>query len=134
MIVLAGCGSPSDSDQMDLKIVDISVETDARSVDYFALEEDRVGEIWIRSPSRAAGYWNAHSKTESDFNAVLAGEEGYLRTGDLGFIHNGELFICGRKKDLIIIRGRNHYPQVVASLVRPLNHVLHAMHLRLIGH
>ncbi len=60
------------------------------------------------------GYWGREDLTQLDFHARLEGKEdhdGYLRTGDLGFMHNEELFICGRSKDLIIIRGTNHYPQ-----------------------
>ena len=74
----------------------------------------RGGEVWVNSPSKAAGYYGMPEKTASDFNARLAGVDGsarYLRTGDLGFLHGGELFICGRQKDLVIVRGRNHYPQ-----------------------
>ncbi|HSF43369.1 MAG TPA: AMP-binding protein, partial [Thermoanaerobaculia bacterium] len=72
----------------------------------------RVGEIWVSGPSVAAGYWDRPAETERTFGARLAGGEGpYLRTGDLGFLADGELFVTGRLKDLIILRGRNHYPQ-----------------------
>ncbi|HEX8138450.1 MAG TPA: amino acid adenylation domain-containing protein, partial [Pyrinomonadaceae bacterium] len=72
-----------------------------------------VGEIWVSGPSVAQGYWNRPEETEATFRARLAGQkEGfYLRTGDLGFLDDGELFVTGRFKDLIIIRGLNHYPQ-----------------------
>jgi acyl carrier protein/1-acyl-sn-glycerol-3-phosphate acyltransferase len=109
VVVLMGCGRPSSSDQLDLRIVDTESS--------IALEEDRVGEIWLHSPSAAAGYWGMEERSRADFGAVLSGASDeqngrrYLRTGDLGFLHNGELFVCGRLKDLIIIRGRNHYPQ-----------------------
>jgi amino acid adenylation domain-containing protein len=71
-----------------------------------------VGEIWACGPSVANGYWNRRQETANTFEARLAntGEGPYLRTGDLGFLLDGELFITGRRKDLIIIRGRNHYP------------------------
>jgi Polyketide synthase modules and related proteins len=74
---------------------------------------DQIGEIWVSGPSVAQGYWNRPEETESTFQAHLAdtGEGPFLRTGDLGYLRNGELFITGRLKDLIIIRGSNHYPQ-----------------------
>ncbi len=76
-------------------------------------EPGQVGEIWVAGPSVAQGYWNRPEQTQHIFQARLAdtGEGPYLRTGDLGFIHAGELYINGRLKDLIIIRGRNYYPQ-----------------------
>jgi acyl-CoA synthetase (AMP-forming)/AMP-acid ligase II/acyl carrier protein len=73
-----------------------------------------VGEIWLGSGSVARGYWNMSEQTEETFNAYLAvtGEGPFMRTGDLGFLReDGELFITGRWKDMIIIRGTNHYPQ-----------------------
>lgn len=73
---------------------------------------DEVGEIWISSRSVALGYWNRPDETTHTFRAHLSTGDGpFLRTGDLGFIKDTELFITGRLKDLIIIRGRNHYPQ-----------------------
>lgn len=75
-------------------------------------EAGAVGEIWVAGPSVANGYWNRGQETAETFEARLAdtGKGPYLRTGDLGFLLNEELFITGRRKDLIIIRGRNHYP------------------------
>ncbi len=75
---------------------------------------DRVGEIWVAGASVARGYWGRPEETARDFDVRLAGDEqagAFLRTGDLGFLWEGELFVTGRLKDLIIIRGRNHYPQ-----------------------
>ncbi|MGB7923891.1 MAG: condensation domain-containing protein, partial [Pyrinomonadaceae bacterium] len=75
---------------------------------------DEVGEIWVSGPNVAQGYWRRPEETERTFRARLSGEAGektFLRTGDLGFIADGELFVTGRLKDLIIIRGLNHYPQ-----------------------
>jgi acyl-CoA synthetase (AMP-forming)/AMP-acid ligase II/acyl carrier protein len=73
---------------------------------------DQVGEIWVSGPSVAQGYWHQPEETERAFQAYLANGDGpFLRTGDLGFLKDGELFITGRLKDLIIIRGRNYYPQ-----------------------
>ncbi|MCY1022989.1 non-ribosomal peptide synthase/polyketide synthase [Pyxidicoccus sp. MSG2] len=75
--------------------------------------EGEVGEIWVRGPSVAQGYWRRPEASEATFQARLAsGDEArYLRTGDLGFLLRGELFVAGRLKDLVILRGRNHYPQ-----------------------
>jgi amino acid adenylation domain-containing protein len=77
------------------------------------LVDGRVGEIWVQGPSVAQGYWRRPTETEQAFGARVEGEDGgpWLRTGDLGFLHEGELFVTGRLKDLIIVRGRNHYPQ-----------------------
>ena len=74
---------------------------------------DRVGEIWLSGPSVAQGYWNLPQETAQAFRARLpdSPERDFLRTGDLGFLRDGEIFITGRLKDLIIIRGRNVYPQ-----------------------
>jgi len=78
-----------------------------------------VGEIWVSGNSVAQGYWNRPEETETTFRAYLAdtGEGPFLRTGDLGFLQEGELFVTGRLKDLIIIRGRNHYPQDIEQTV-----------------
>lgn len=73
----------------------------------------QVGEIWVAGPSIAQSYWNQPQESQLTFSAYLADtQEGpFLRTGDLGFIHQGELFVTGRLKDVIIINGRNYYPQ-----------------------
>ncbi|UCC64491.1 MAG: AMP-binding protein, partial [Anaerolineae bacterium] len=80
---------------------------------------DEIGEIWVSGPSVAQGYWNRPDDTARTFQARLAntGEGPFLRTGDLGFLHEGELFVTGRLKDLIIIRGQNHYPQDIERSV-----------------
>lgn len=72
-----------------------------------------IGEIWVQGPSVAGGYWKQPESSKETFQAYLAesGEGPFLRTGDLGFFHQGELYITGRLKDLIILHGRNHYPQ-----------------------
>jgi non-ribosomal peptide synthase protein (TIGR01720 family) len=78
-----------------------------------------VGEIWGSGPSIAGGYWNLPDETRAAFGAYLAdtGEGPFFRTGDLGFFHDGELFITGRLKEMIIVRGRNLYPaDIEASL------------------
>ncbi len=80
---------------------------------------EQVGEIWVAGPSVAGGYWNQPQETENNFRAYLAdtGEGPFLRTGDLGFLQDGELYITGRLKDVIIIRGQNHYPQDIELTV-----------------
>jgi acyl-CoA synthetase (AMP-forming)/AMP-acid ligase II len=79
---------------------------------------DSVGEIWIQGPSVCMGCWDQPEETDRVFRAHLPGGEGpYLRTGDLGFFHNQELYITGRLKDLIIIRGQNHYPQDIEKTI-----------------
>ncbi|HSD45842.1 MAG TPA: amino acid adenylation domain-containing protein, partial [Pyrinomonadaceae bacterium] len=85
-----------------------------------------VGEIWLAGPSVAAGYWNQPQATEEIFHARLEGDtsQTYLRTGDLGFIHDGELYVTGRLKDLIIIRGLNHYPQDIEQTVEQSSKLL----------
>ncbi|MEL6261471.1 MAG: fatty acyl-AMP ligase [Cyanobacteria bacterium J06626_6] len=80
---------------------------------------DQVGEIWVGGGSVAQGYWNKPEETQQTFNAYIAdtSEGPFLRTGDLGFIQNGELFITGRLKDLIILWGNNHYPHFLEATV-----------------
>jgi acyl-CoA synthetase (AMP-forming)/AMP-acid ligase II/acyl carrier protein len=90
--------------------------------------ENRVGEIWVSSGSVAQGYWNRPQQTEESFRARLAdtGEGPFLRTGDLGFFRGEELVITGRLKDVIIIRGRNHYPQDLEQTVEECHPALKA--------
>ncbi|WP_437733786.1 amino acid adenylation domain-containing protein [Sorangium sp. So ce1335] len=77
-----------------------------------------VGEIWVSGASVARGYWNRPEETAETFGARLKDRDGtFLRTGDLGFLQGGELFVTGRSKDLIILRGRNHYPQDIELTV-----------------
>lgn len=101
-ITLVSCGSPLD---VNLAIVD--PETSNR------LPASQVGEIWVASNSVAQGYWQRPEATQQTFQAHLAdsGEGPFLRTGDLGFVEDGQLFVTGRLKDLIIIRGQNYYPE-----------------------
>lgn len=82
-------------------------------------EPGTVGEIWLHSPSVANGYWQRETLSREMFQARPAGDERqYLRTGDLGFTHEGQLYVTGRLKDLVIVRGRNIYPQDVESTVQ----------------
>ncbi|HGY55104.1 MAG TPA: SDR family NAD(P)-dependent oxidoreductase, partial [Caldithrix abyssi] len=78
-----------------------------------------IGEIWVKGPSVSKGYYNNVQATKETFHNYLAdsGDGPYLRTGDLGFMVDGELFVAGRIKDLIIIRGRNYYPQDIELIV-----------------
>ena len=87
-----------------------------------ALGENRVGEVWLDGPSKANGYFGDDVKTAAVFRGVIRGEETsghvYLQTGDQGFMRDNQLFLTGRLKDLIIIHGRNLYPQVRDRLGR----------------
>ncbi|GCE14527.1 non-ribosomal peptide synthetase [Tengunoibacter tsumagoiensis] len=100
---IIGCGSA----EAGQKIVIVNPET------LEACGSDEVGEIWVSGPSVAQGYWQRPEESEQTFRAYLAGtgEGPFLRTGDFGFLQQNEVFITGRLKDLIIIRGQNHYPQ-----------------------
>lgn len=91
-------------------------------------QPNQVGEIWLSGSSVAQGYWNKPEETKHTFNAYLAdtGEGPFLRTGDLGFLQNGELFVTGRLKDLIIIRGRNYYPQDIEITVEKSHPAMNA--------
>jgi|CXWL01.1.fsa_nt_gi amino acid adenylation domain-containing protein/non-ribosomal peptide synthase protein (TIGR01720 family) len=73
---------------------------------------DEIGEIWVKGVSVAKGYWNRYEETSHTFHGYVkgTGEGPFLRTGDLGFLRGGELFVAGRLKDLMIVRGRNYYP------------------------
>jgi len=81
--------------------------------------DGQVGEIWVSGPSVAKSYWRKPEETQRTFHAYLAdtGEGPFLRTGDLGFLEDGELFVTGRLKDVIIINGCNHYPQDIERTV-----------------
>jgi acyl-CoA synthetase (AMP-forming)/AMP-acid ligase II len=100
---LVGCGEPSSVTRLAI----VNPETLERCA------PDEVGEIWVSGPSVGQGYWERFEETVRTFNAFIVegGEGPFLRTGDLGFVRDGELFITGRLKDLIIIGGQNHYPQ-----------------------
>lgn len=89
---------------------------------------DEVGEVWISGGNIAEGYWNRPEDTKHTFGAhIVETQEGpFLRTGDLGFLHNGHLYITGRLKDLLIVRGRNYYPQDVEATVENTHRLLRA--------
>ena len=132
-LALMGCGVAPDD--VDIRIVDPDTRREC--------PPGSVGEIWIDSPSKALGYYRQPALSERAFRARIepwqpsaasgpaqpsavwrSGEiraqaaDGYLRTGDLGFLHEGELFICGRHKDMLIVGGRNIYPQDIEDSVR----------------
>ncbi|WP_063057811.1 fatty acyl-AMP ligase [Nocardia sienata] len=79
-----------------------------------------IGEIWVDSPTKARGYWSLEEQTRETFHAVVGDGDPrrYLRTGDLGFLHEDELFVTGRLKDLVIVHGRNYAPQDIEASVR----------------
>jgi acyl-CoA synthetase (AMP-forming)/AMP-acid ligase II/acyl carrier protein len=108
-----------------------ALETDIRIVDpetFTEVIDHQVGEIWVHSPSVGQGYWRQQEQTVATFQARLTetGDKNFLRTGDLGFIQDGELFITGRLKDLIIIWGKNHYPQDIEYSVQLSHKALRA--------
>lgn len=116
--VLVSSGQPVSGQ----RVVIVDPETLAQCPEY------RVGEIWVAGPSVAKGYWQRPQETAETFQAYLAdtGEGPFMRTGDLGFMWDGELFVTGRIKDLIIIRGRNHYPQDIELTVEQSHRGLRA--------
>ncbi len=106
---LVGCGH----NLFDQRVLVVNPET------LIECQPDEVGEIWVCGASVAKGYWNRPEETERVFKVSLAGRgEGvFLRTGDLGFMQNEELFVTGRLKDMIILRGFNHYPEDIELTV-----------------
>ncbi len=113
---LVGCGRAGTNSQIRI------VEPESAR----CLADGQVGEIWVSGPSVALGYYRRPDETRFSFEARLAdSDEGpYLRTGDLGFIRAGELFVTGRLKDLIIVRGQNHYPHDLERTVQALHPAL----------
>jgi len=112
------------NDQMAICIVD----TESKQL----LADDRVGEVWIRGDSVAQGYWNKPDVSAEVFNneilfdqqvikATGCQKEGYLRTGDFGFVLDGWLYVSGRAKEVVIVNGRNHYPQDIEASVQAVD-------------
>lgn len=103
---LVSCGTPLDG--VDIRIVDPEAATE--------LAAGLVGEVWVAGPNVADGYWQQPERTERVFGARLRGPDGqpdggrWLRTGDLGFTHDDQYYIAARRKEVVIIAGRNHYP------------------------
>jgi thioester reductase-like protein len=108
---IVSCGTPLAG--IDVRIVDAE--------QHVALAPNHIGEIWVAGSGKCLGYWNNPELTLKQFRARLVDDspydDGYLRTGDMGFFHDGELFVCGRIKDMIILRGQNYYPQDVENVV-----------------
>src|SRR5271156_5131191 len=108
---IVSCGTPLPG--LTVKIVDPEK--------HLALEPGHIGEIWVAGESKCQGYWNNPELALKMFHARLGDDspydDGYLRTGDMGFFHDGELFVCGRIKDMIIVRGQNYYPQDIEEVV-----------------
>ncbi|MBS0156099.1 MAG: SDR family NAD(P)-dependent oxidoreductase, partial [Nitrospira sp.] len=87
--------------------------------------EDTVGEIWVSGPSVAQGYWNRPEESQQIFQSRIVGQDvSYLRTGDLGFLHNHELYVTGRMKDMMIFNGGNIYPQDIEATVERIDPAL----------
>lgn len=105
---MVGCGFATDNEEV------LIVDTDNFNV----LGDELIGEIWVNSPSVGKGYWEKDDLTKAQFHAKTADGRGpYLRTGDLGFWSGGQLYVAGRVKDLIIVRGVNRYPQDIEETV-----------------
>jgi thioester reductase-like protein len=117
---IVSCGIPLPG--LDVKIVDPE--------QHFAVKEGHVGEIWLAGSGKCLGYWNNPELTLKQFRARLVDDspydDGYLRTGDMGFFHGGELFVCGRIKDMIILRGQNYYPQDIENVVEKASSLIRA--------
>ena len=107
---LVGCGWTT----IDTQIVIVNPET------LKPCSPEIVGEIWVSGSTIAQGYWGKPQETQETFQSYLAdtGAGPFLRTGDLGFIKDGELFVTGRLKEIILIRGRNNYPQDIEYTVQ----------------
>lgn len=114
--IVVGCGRALTGEQIAIVDPEHRVRVSA----------DRVGEIWVSGANVAHAYWRNDAATREELNAKIAGEDGrWLRTGDLGFLDvTGEVFVTGRIKDLIIIRGINHYPQDIERTVQLLDSAL----------
>ena len=106
---LVGCGQSMDKHEI------LIVDPDTRAVQ----PEEHAGEIWLRGPSVTKGYWKKEQVTQEIYRAYTQEGQGpYLRTGDMGFFHEGELFFFGRIKDIILMRGKKYAPQDIESLVQ----------------
>jgi acyl-CoA synthetase (AMP-forming)/AMP-acid ligase II len=106
--ILVGCGRAIDGTQVRV--------VNPRTL--LACAEGELGEIWVAGPGVAPGYWGRPEQSAETFGGRLASGEGpYLRTGDLGYLDHGELFVTGRGKDVIIVKGRNYYPQDIEHSV-----------------
>ncbi|MBX3422319.1 MAG: aminotransferase class I/II-fold pyridoxal phosphate-dependent enzyme [Pirellulaceae bacterium] len=90
-----------------------------------SMAPDRIGEIWVRSPSVGQGYWQREADTLETFGArTIDGKGPYLRTGDLGFVYDRQLYVAGRLKDVIIVRGVNRYPQDIEQTAEQAHEIM----------
>lgn len=107
---LVGCGPPAEG--YEVAIVEPATKRRCR--------EQEVGEVWLSGPSVCQGYWNRESDTKETFDARLMGKPSrkYLRTGDLGIVRGGQLFIVGRLKNIVIIRGLNYACEDIEDLAQ----------------
>jgi thioester reductase-like protein len=112
---LVSCGKPLDG--IHVRVVNSESQT--------TLGERQLGEIWVAGESTCQGYWKRPALTQEAFGNALVNDSedrnAYVRTGDLGFLHEGQLFVCGRIKDLIIIHGVNYYPQDIEAVVEAVS-------------
>lgn len=117
-IELVSCGLPSHG--QIVRIVDPETAQ--------PLEDGSIGEIWVAGTSLAHAYWNVPEDTVATFGATLAGDPGrtFLRTGDCGFLRNGELYITGRRKDILVVHGCNHAPEAIEATIQSVHPALRA--------
>ncbi|WP_216896524.1 fatty acyl-AMP ligase [Nocardia alni] len=122
-IALVGCGSAAGQQ--------VCLVHPTRGVE---VGRGEVGEIWVRGPNVCAGYFRKPRDTADTFGARLPGRSGtWLRTGDLGFFHDGQLYIAGRLKDMIVVAGRNHYPADIEATAGDAAPELRTGHLAAFG-
>ena len=117
-VEIASCGKPIPG--TEIRIVEPGIGRTAAA--------DQIGEIWLAGKSKALGYWKRPDLSKEIFKARVDGSRSeFVRTGDVGFVHNDELYVCGRLKDMILVRGVNVYPTDIEAIVdralAPLHHV-----------
>ncbi|MGW4329435.1 fatty acyl-AMP ligase [Nocardia sp. NPDC004573] len=123
-VPLVGCGAPVGQ---ELRIVDPMAGA--------ALPAGRVGEIWVVGDNVCDGYFGRPDATAEIFGATVPGSGArWLRTGDLGFQHEGQLYIAGRRKDVIVVDGRNHYPADIEATVQACAPEVRSGHVTAFGH
>ncbi|MGO4616027.1 fatty acyl-AMP ligase [Nocardia sp. 2YAB30] len=123
-VPLVGCGTPAGQ---AVRVVDPLART--------VLPPGRVGEIWVLGSNVCDGYFGRPDATEETFGATLAcGDGRWLRTGDLGFQHEGQLYLAGRRKDVIVVDGRNHYPADIEMTVEACAREIRPGHVTVFGH